>query len=75
MSAKLKERTPLALTSPCSGGLPGAGGHGPHRGGQDCRPLPTFASPRVTARPVATSVVACVAGLGVLAPRGQHPKP
>lgn len=71
MTCKVQERTPPALPSPCSGGLQGAGGHG--LGSRDCRPLPTFVSPGVTARPVATSVVACVAGLGALAPRGQHP--
>mgnify|MGYP003987824419 CR=1 FL=1 len=74
MTCKVQERTPPALPSPCSGGLPGAGRHGPHRGGQDCRPLPTFVSPGVTAGPVATSVVAYVAGLGGLAPWGRHPK-
>jgi len=74
MNAKLKERTPSTFFSLVVGGLQGAGGHGPHRGGQDCRPLPTFVSPGVTAGPVATSVVAYVAGLRGLAPWGRHPK-
>ncbi len=73
MTCKVQERTPPALPSPCSGGLPGAGRHG--LGSRDCRPFPTFVSPGVTAGPVATSVVAYVAGPEVLAPWGRHPKP
>ncbi len=72
MTCKVQLRTPSALPSPCSGGLQAAGRHGSHRGDQDCRPLPTFVSPGVTAGPVATSVVAYVAGPEVLAPWGQH---
>ena len=75
MNAKVQERTPSTFFSLVVDGLQGAGGHGSPRDGQDCRPLPSFVSPRVTARPIATSVVACVAGLGGLAPWGRHTQP
>jgi len=73
MSAKVQVRTPSTFFSLVVDGLQGAGGHG--LGSRDCRPLPTFVSPRVTARPIATSVVACVAGLRGLAPWGRHTQP
>ena len=72
MTCKVQERTPSTFFSLVVDGLQGAGGHG--LGSRDCRPLPTFVSPGVTAGPVATSVVAYVAGLGGLAPWGRHPK-
>ena len=74
MTCKVQVRTPSALPSPCSGGLQAAGGHGSHRGDQDCRPLPLLVTPGVTAGAIGTLVLGYVAGLGVLAPRGQHPK-
>ena len=74
MTCKVQERTPPALPSPCSGGLQAAGGHGSPRDGQNCRPLPTFVTPGVTAGAIGTSVLGCVAGLGGLAPWGRHPK-
>ena len=75
MSAKVQVRTPSTFLSLVVGGLQAAGGHGSHRGDQDCRPLPSLVSPGVTAGPVATSVVAYVAGLRGLAPWGRHTQP
>ena len=72
MTTKVQVRTPSTFFSLVVDGLQGAGGHG--LGSRDCRPLPTFVTPGVTAGAIGTLVLGCVAGLRGLAPWGRHPK-